>query len=204
MSAFDYTSGNPNNLTAGANASMADIQGPFVDLRDFLNNGGLDTSNLATSAGIKETQLASAANGLAKGAFSAYRNAALSLTTGLTVTFDTEEFDVSGWYDTSNGRFTPQVPGYYRFSWSVTSNASITADQFWQANLHKNGTLHKDGGICFQRGTVAVASVGTHLAVANGSTDFFTVVITHNTGAGVANSPGVAGTYFGGELIGRV
>lgn len=36
--AFDYTSGNPNNLVGGASASMADIQGPFTDLKTFLNN----------------------------------------------------------------------------------------------------------------------------------------------------------------------
>lgn len=34
---FQYTSGDPTHLTGGANASMADIQGPFTDLRTFLN-----------------------------------------------------------------------------------------------------------------------------------------------------------------------
>lgn len=34
---FQYTSGDPSHLTGGANASMADIQGPFTDLRTFLN-----------------------------------------------------------------------------------------------------------------------------------------------------------------------
>lgn len=36
--AFDYTSGNPNNLVGGTNAAMADIQGSFTDLKTFLNN----------------------------------------------------------------------------------------------------------------------------------------------------------------------
>jgi hypothetical protein len=35
---FQYTSGDPSHLTGGANASMADIQGPFTDLKTFLNN----------------------------------------------------------------------------------------------------------------------------------------------------------------------
>lgn len=35
---FDYTTGNPNNLVGGQNASMVDVQGPFVDLKTFLNN----------------------------------------------------------------------------------------------------------------------------------------------------------------------
>jgi hypothetical protein len=50
MTTFSYTTGNPSNLTAGATASMNDIQGPFTDLRTFLNGANLDTSNLATSA----------------------------------------------------------------------------------------------------------------------------------------------------------
>jgi len=45
MPAFAYTTGNPNNLTAGANASMADIQGPFTDLRTAIN-GSLDETNV--------------------------------------------------------------------------------------------------------------------------------------------------------------
>lgn len=35
---FQYTSGDPSHLTGGANASMSDIQGPFTDLKTFLNN----------------------------------------------------------------------------------------------------------------------------------------------------------------------
>jgi hypothetical protein len=35
---FDYTSGNPDNLTGGGPARMQDIQGPFYDLRAYLNS----------------------------------------------------------------------------------------------------------------------------------------------------------------------
>jgi len=35
---FDYTSGNPDNLTGGAAARMQDIQGPFYDIRAWLNS----------------------------------------------------------------------------------------------------------------------------------------------------------------------
>src|SRR3954463_14198360 len=35
---FAYTSGNPDNLTAGGPARMQDIQGPFYDLRAYLNS----------------------------------------------------------------------------------------------------------------------------------------------------------------------
>lgn len=46
MTNFAYTTGNPNNLTAGASASMNDIQGPFTDLRTFLNGANLSDVNL--------------------------------------------------------------------------------------------------------------------------------------------------------------
>lgn len=46
MTAFSFTTGNPNNLTAGANASMNDVQGPFMDLRTFLNGANLSDTNM--------------------------------------------------------------------------------------------------------------------------------------------------------------
>lgn len=40
MTTFDYSSGNPANLTGGATANMVDISGPFADLKVFLNGDG--------------------------------------------------------------------------------------------------------------------------------------------------------------------
>src|SRR5262245_6641542 len=34
---FDFTSGNPDNLTGGGPARMQDIQGPLYDIRAYLN-----------------------------------------------------------------------------------------------------------------------------------------------------------------------
>lgn len=36
---FNYTTGNPDDLVAGSPADMNDIQGPFYDLRTWLNSG---------------------------------------------------------------------------------------------------------------------------------------------------------------------
>jgi hypothetical protein len=56
MTSFSYTTGNPSNLTAGATASMNDIQGPFTDLRTFLNGANLDGTNIAhTTLGAYQT-----------------------------------------------------------------------------------------------------------------------------------------------------
>lgn len=50
MTAFAYSTGNINNLVGGSNASMADIQGPFVDLRSFINGGTMDETNVPNLA----------------------------------------------------------------------------------------------------------------------------------------------------------
>lgn len=49
MPLFNFTSGNPSNLTANANASMSDIQGSLTDLRTFVN-GNLDETNVPNLA----------------------------------------------------------------------------------------------------------------------------------------------------------
>lgn len=40
---FAYTSGNPDNLVGGNSAAMDDIQGPFYDIRTYLNSGALES-----------------------------------------------------------------------------------------------------------------------------------------------------------------
>jgi hypothetical protein len=72
------------------------------------------------------------------------------------------------------------------------------------ASLRKNGTRHKQGQPIYQRGTtVAAASTGSAVVQANGTTDFFDVLLEHGVGAGAAISTGVAFTFFQGLFIGR-
>ena len=40
---FSYVSGNPDNLVGGNDAAMIDIQGPFNDIKAFLNQPGMET-----------------------------------------------------------------------------------------------------------------------------------------------------------------
>lgn len=57
MSLLSYTTGNPNNLTGGATASMNDIQGPFTDVKTWAN-GNVDSSNLVVGPNLIATQQA--------------------------------------------------------------------------------------------------------------------------------------------------
>lgn len=152
---------------------------------------------------VREAMMAVGALGLAKGAFSAYRNAAATLPTTLSdLVFDTEEFDVSNWYDPATGVYTPQVAGVYRFSWSVWTNATGTADSQLVAHLYKNGTRIKAGLDGVQRGTNQIASGHSVLAKANGTTDAFKVQAAI-TVTSVAMRTGLDFTYFQAEFVGR-
>jgi hypothetical protein len=145
-----------------------------------------------------------AISGQAVGSFSAYLAGAQSVTTGATVVFDTEEWDVSSWYDTATGRFTPQRAGLYRVSARVASNVLITASHAWATSLAKNGSEARHLGREFEvsSGTAPRAG-GTTLVQVNGSTDYLTVLVTHAEGSAVALAGTSVFTYFQAEYIGH-
>jgi len=155
---------------------------------------------------VTETMMATAGTGLAKGAFSAYRSAAITLTTGSVVPFDAEEFDVSNWFDvtTNIGRYTPQIAGYYRLNWTVAAFGALATDVSWQASLRKNAAITKGGQQVSQRPNgVGVNSGGTAIVQANGTTDFVDVMLSQSAGAAAGIGQGPTLTYFQGHLIGR-
>lgn len=67
---FQYTSGDPNDLVGGLDASLADIQGPFTDLKAFLNERISAIPTLVSSLPVSPVDgqevyyLADAANGV--------------------------------------------------------------------------------------------------------------------------------------------
>jgi hypothetical protein len=171
-------------------------------------NGNLTDANISATAGIQESKLAVGVDGLAKGVFHAYRNAAQAIPVGTgvvtVVAFNAEVFDVSGWHDTATGRYTPQVAGWYRLSWLVTASGAITTDAQWQAILRRNGTAQVNAEPSTQRGaTFPVASGGTGVVQANGTTDFFEVGVWHTLAAAQNTSATFQSTFFMGEFIGR-
>jgi hypothetical protein len=196
----------PVTLTPNTNENVNDLNAIITSLQTTIN--ALDDANLAATAAIQESKLAGGLTGLAKGSFSAYRGTASTITSGSVVPFNTEERDVSNWFDitTNVGRFTPQVAGYFSFAWSVQAAATQTADVGWLAALYKNGALHKQGQVGYQRiggAGIAVNSTGVAEAQTNGTTDFFEIVLLFTTGGTGALFANPATTYFQGHLIGR-
>jgi len=62
------------------------------------------------------------------GSFAAYKGVAqenIPSEAITAVTFDTEEFDVSNWYDTSTSLYTPKQKGFYRISCQVAIYPSV-------------------------------------------------------------------------------
>jgi hypothetical protein len=197
------------DFLVGAVANGDQIDSRFAELYKTLNPAqrGIDKSNIVTT-GVGEDWMAVGAAGLARGAFSAYRGAGgLSLATGGVVIFDNDATppaaDVSAWYDTATGLYTPQIPGWYRLSCSVAPAGALTADVFWQVTLRKNAAELHRGQIAYQRGTQPVQSSGTWIVQANGTTDNFAIGILHGVGAAQLIGTGTLLTYFHGELIGR-
>jgi len=173
-------------------------------------NGNLSESNFAAGA-LTEAKMATGANGLAKGCFRAFRNAALSLVTGSVVPFDNDatagnSWDVSSWFDTVTniGRYTPQVAGYYEFNAHVFMVPVGTGGNWIALALYKNSVQYSQFGTVMLGGTTTLQTGGGGvIAQANGTTDFFEVVLNHNFGSTQSVQTGTGSTYFAGKLIGR-
>lgn len=103
-------------------------------------------------------------------AFSAYNSNQQSISSGVftKLQFNTEVFDTANCYDnTTNYRFTPNVAGYYQFSWIMLAASSTTSTI---------GRLYKNGSIFYNpfsgNGSTNALSGGSGLVYMNGTTDY--------------------------------
>ena len=110
-------------------------------------------------------------------------DAAISTSTTTAVVCNTEVFDIGGAYDTSNGRFTPNVAGIYwvkaQVLWNTTG--SSTNNAYYQTFIDKNGAgqirdiIHIDKQDWW-------TSQCSGLLELNGSSDYITMDVWHNRG----------------------
>jgi hypothetical protein len=192
---------------AGQDADAGPIATNFNNLQTLLN-GGLDADNLANLA-VTDAKLATniSANKIkAIGSFSAYAGVAqtgIVSGTPTKVTFDTEEWDVSGWFAAS--RFTPLTAGIYRLSALVGLGTAVLDGNRIEVYVYKNGALHR----FLNRERVGGATDddrigGTALVTANGTTDYFEVFYVHNSGTNEDRAAGSSVTIFQGEFVGTL
>ena len=114
------------------------------------------------------------------------------------VTFETEQWDLTNDYDTSNSRFTPSVQGYYHFDSAFYFKAP-TDGSVVQIQLYKNGSVFKWGNILTAAGTESHSPTLSATAYANGSTDYFELYIWQNSGTKSIEDVGTL-TWFDGYL----
>src|SRR3954469_18933277 len=123
---FDYSSGNPDNLVGGLPAQMKDIQGPFYDLRAYLNSltpggGGGGGSSLVVSSPVGEVGQVNQCRAGRQLALSDFTNLGLSAPRGL--------WNLSDLTDASGNARALTNKGTVTFSPGV-NGAVTTAAQF--------------------------------------------------------------------------
>lgn len=135
-------------------------------------------------------------------AFSVYRATSNQNVTSATLTkvqLNAEEYDLGSCFDsTTNYRFTPNVPGYYQFSWCVRCDSATSSIVDAAAILYKNGAAIKTPEYVGP----AVASIGvaaSALVYMNGTTDY-AEIYTYITGTSPRAAYGSNITFFSGYL----
>lgn len=130
--------------------------------------------------------------------FSVYRNASwTSSSTAALVTFDTALFDTGSNYNTSTGKFTAPVAGFYWFTATVSPSAAYNAASF--AALFVNGSRVKlGGGIVVAAGSEQVASTVTGLLKLS-TNDYVQVYYVGDSGGSMYTGKDLA--YFDGVFM---
>ena len=108
---------------------------------------------------------------------------------------DVQVFDSSNFYDTTNGRFTPLVAGYYNISISANFLDAGSAPQGGNLSIYKNGSYSFSiGDSQFDNGSANLS--GNTLVYFNGTTDYVEMFATiSGTGANTIADPRFSGFY---------
>ena len=168
------------------------------------NSGSLvlQTNSGTTALTIDTSQNVAFAKGFTVGAtaapaFSAYANAATSLTNGAftKISFQVEDYDTNNNFASS--RFTPTVAGYYQISAASNVSGGTTAEL--SIAIYKNGAGHRQGSDFITAGTQYSQSIST-LVYCNGSTDYIEIYLYIAT-AGKSTGTGDNSVWFNGAMI---
>ncbi len=172
----------------------------------FTGETGARIRDLEARLAAVETAPGGGANPSGDGLFSAFPNTLIWAQPNV-VTFlrmDTEQYDLSNWFDTVTGRFRPQLAGYYRLTASVFVQSQMSTDLTYLALLmFKNGSLDKSLHQLNTQGPLGDNLLSGSLIVkANGTTDYFQPGVRQNSAVEKQTGYGsTGGNHFQGELI---
>lgn len=108
------------------------------------------------------------------------------------LTADTEDWDVGGYYDAPNSKFTPPA-GKYIVDAGALFTANVVDQSLYRVAIYKNGTIFRSSGESAS-GTTSLVQISV-VVTANG-TDYFEAYV-YGAGAGAKTVSGdPTGTYF--------
>lgn len=135
--------------------------------------------------------------------FSANKNSvSQSITSGSfqKLTFTTEEFDVGGFYDNTNSKWTPPVGTVMIVA--AAQVRSMPDRAVAEVVLYKNGSIYRFGTQLHSStaSTTDMVATGSWIAQANG-TDYFEIYCFQNSGGSLNADGAVSLTYFSGSML---
>ena len=193
-------------LSSKVNENFDGIYDEFngnIDNGNIKAGAAIATAKLASDAGIVNAMIADSTITPTKTTnpykFSVYRNAALTPGTA-DIIFDTENFDTNNNFDTTNGRYTAPVDGYYQLNAQIALTTT-GANLGFGVDIKKNGTA-----VASWRSVMMYAGAYTHTATISTlvyatAGQYFTVTEGASSSRPVVT--GASNTYFNGFLVSR-
>lgn len=199
---FTATNGTTVVLAAACNAGdLVETESFYVSsvLNAIPATAGAVNSTYITDAAVTQAKLGAGVAGNGP-AFSVSMSASQTVlnSTVTKVAFDTNIYDTANCFSTSNYRFTPNIPGYYRITASVFAGTNSSSRPV--IGLYKNGSAEKQMAIV---GTANAGGSTSYIATDiyfNGSSDYVEVYWSQDTGSSVSINNSASLSYFQGFL----
>ena len=115
------------------------------------------------------------------------------------IVFQNEVFDSDGTYNNSNGRFTPNVAGYYFIDASLQFSTNSANNNF-ESTIWKNGTEQFVNRMRNPAANTELHCKVSGIVSVNGSSDYISIAAWQNSGGNLTVNPG-NGSYFMGFFL---
>ena len=115
------------------------------------------------------------------------------------IVFQNEVYDPDSRYNNSNGRFTPNVAGYYFIDASLQFSTNSANNNF-ESTIWKNGTEQFKNTMRNPASNSDIHCKVTGIVSVNGSSDYISIAAWQNSGGNITINPG-NGSYFMGYFL---
>ena len=115
------------------------------------------------------------------------------------IVFQNEVFDSDGRYNNSNGRFTPNVAGYYFIDASLQFSTN-SANNLFESTIWKNGAEQFVNRMRNPASNSELHCKVSGIVSVNGSSDYISIAAWQNSGGNLTVNPG-NGSYFMGYFL---